>query len=366
MARATDFRELVSLVERAETALINGGEYSDFADRLSALRGVYYGTPWSRDFVAEGSQIRNLGFTVFTGFSRPPDPRAVLGDSLFADLQASQDVRDGLYRLDLGHALIGLEARNSTVARTVTIPTQGGTGLEIVTWLGDLGGGAANLAWNRARRGPERSVRTVFRAGGSDYGASINLEGDIAGYLLGARSTLAAPLTNSSTTIADLLRGYLPITQAGRGRYLRRSQDFLSMLGGRFQADGGVRLANRSQVIAFLRRRIQAFAGPYMLQRYVARKNHPPERIALACRHVAGAAAEVAWTLTIALEITARSPRRAIRARAPWQQPTPPAARCSEPVLQLASQAQGQTPALNRLLRNGRRAAEDWLRELID
>jgi hypothetical protein len=370
MARASNFAELVSLIERAETQLTTTGGITDPEQRLLTLRGIFYGTDWSKDFRAERSQIRNLGFTIFTGFGRPPDPRPTLGTSLFSDLQNSQDVTDGRYKLDTGHALIGMEARTTRISREFVIPSQGGTGLEIVTWLGDLGGGAANLAWRRSAnaRSASRSVSTVFVASGSDYGAPINLEGDIAGYLIGAPTTVTAGpagLTFSrGTTVADLFRAYLPINATGRTNYFLRSRNFLTMMGGRFNAPPSNRLLNRSTVVSRLATKIREFAIAYMLQRYILGQGHPQQRVEDACKHISGAATEVAETFVKALETNVRAPRRAIRAAAPWPTPTPPASSCSSRALRAAAREREATELIEGTIEQGRRAAREWLREL--
>jgi hypothetical protein len=372
MARASNFAELVSLIERAENQLITTGGITDPRQRLSTLRGIFYGTAWSKDFRAERSQIRNLGFTIFTGFGSPPDPRSTLGTSLFNDLQDSQDVTDGRFKIDTGHTLIGMEARTNPTGREYEIPTQGGTGLEIVTWLGDLGGGAANLAWQRSASASSatRSVSTIFIASGSDYGAPINLEGDVAGYLIGAPATVtsgSAALTFArGTTIADLFRAYLPINAAGRVNYFLRSRNFLTMMGGRFDPPPSNRLNNRSTVVSRLAAKIRDFATAYILQRYIVGQGHPRQRIEDACKHLSGTAAEVAETFVKALEANIRVPRNLIRAQAPWETPTPPATTCSSRLLMTAAREREATDLINRTIEQGRRTASEWLRELED
>jgi hypothetical protein len=371
MAPARDFAELVNLIELAEIQLVSIGGITDPEQRLLTLRGIFYGTSWSKDFRAERSQIRNLGFTIFTGFGTPPDPRPMLTTSLFNDLQNSQDVTDGQFKIDLGHALIGMEARTNSISRELEIPTQGGTGLEIVTWLGDLGGGAANLAWHRSAnaRSATRSVNTVFVASGSDYGASINLEGDVAGYLIGAPATVtggpAALAFPPGLSIVALFRGYLPINAAGRRNYFLRSRNFLTMLGGRFDAPPSNRLRNSSTVISGLATKIRDFAIVYMLQRYILGQGHPRQRIEAACKLLTGVAAEVAETFVKALEASIRSPRQAIRAQAPWLRPTPPATTCTSRLLQVAARERDATRSIKDTLEQGRRAAGEWLRELM-
>jgi hypothetical protein len=369
MAAASNFTELIDLIARAERQLESAGGITDPGQRLLTLRGIYYGTAWSKDFGAERSLVRNLGFTIFTGFGRPPDPRPTLGTSLFNDLQNSQDVTQGRYKIDTGHALIGMEARTNRMGRDFVIPSQGGTGLEIVTWLGDLGGGAANLAWRRSAssRAASRSVSTVFVAAGSDYGAPINLEGDLAGYLIGATAITpgAPPLAfPRSTTIADLFRAYLPVNAAGRRRYFRRSREFLIMMGGNFGGSSSNRLRNRSAVVSTLTTKIREFATAYMLQRWILGQGRDRARVETACKHLPGAAQEVADTFVKALEASVRVPNRAIEARPPWGSATPPASACTSRPLQAAAREQEATRFIEEQVERGRRTAREWLREL--
>ena len=60
--------------------------------------------------------MRNLGFTFYTGWQIPPDPRPCLG-SLFEALKRNQDVQEGKRHNDFGHITIGLDARRSIQAR---------------------------------------------------------------------------------------------------------------------------------------------------------------------------------------------------------------------------------------------------------
>jgi hypothetical protein len=155
---------------------------SDVDDRIRTLSRVYYGTPWSVDHDAEQSGVRDRAFQIYT--ARPgagDDPRQALGPSLFAALKASQDAGN----LDMGHVLIGLDARSSWTSRRVPIPTQGGSGLEITTWVGDLGGATARLALDRTHDPRARAERYLR---GTDYGAASNLAGDIAAYVAPRRA----------------------------------------------------------------------------------------------------------------------------------------------------------------------------------
>ncbi|MFM2419024.1 MAG: hypothetical protein RL385_3747 [Pseudomonadota bacterium] len=173
-APAKSFGELVSLVRDAERRLIAAG-MTDIPTRVTAIRSLYYGAKWSLDFRVEKSESRNDGFRWFAG-SEGADPTPFLDCNLYQALQGSQDAVDGGRHFDFGHLIIGADARDNG-RDDFGIPFVG-TGLEASTWLGDLGGGAAMLAMSRATA-PSTPAITRFR--GSDYGGSINLEGDIGG-----------------------------------------------------------------------------------------------------------------------------------------------------------------------------------------
>ena len=128
------------------------------------------------------SDGRNLAFNAFTGnFSKPKDPRPYLGEDLFELLVQSPEVTDGSRTFDWGHAIIGMDARRRFSSRGLAL-INGSTGLESVTWIGDLGGGAGKLAWDRVNH-PNTRALDKFR--GSHFGGRTNLEGDIGGYLIG-------------------------------------------------------------------------------------------------------------------------------------------------------------------------------------
>lgn len=368
MGRATNFSELIDLLERSEQRLIDSGLGQSPVTRLQILRGIYYGTTWSNDYSTENSLVRNFGFTVFTGgFSSPADPREVLG-SLFRDLQQSQDITDGAYKLDVGHALIGMEARTSYIGRSLVIPSQGGTGLEVVTWLGDLGGGAANLAWHRSRSSAaaSRSVQTVFVAAGSSYGAPINLEGDIAAYIIGSTGPTLQDVQfrNNRVKIADLFRAYLPVSVPSRVTYAGRSRTFLRMIGGNFGSTSS-RLSNRTAVKTFLQRRIVEFGAAYMTQRYVL-EGQRSSRIQLACQHLNGAAEEVAETFLRALEYHISRPRGLIAARSPWVPASSPSGSCPSIILRSAVNATDIGVYLERKTRQERQELRDWINRLLE
>lgn len=319
MARARTFRDLIALVRRAEDALIRVAGQSDLADRVTTLRGIYYGTEWSLDYRVERSTIRNLGFLTYTGGSVPADPRPALGQELFNDLQASQSMTDRGRRIDIGHLLIGVDTRSSAVMRTVPIPGQGGTGLEIVTWLGDLGGGAASLAFRRVTN-PGASVAAVFHNRASDYGVSDNLEGDIGGYLVACGTVPGgAPTYARGQTVADLLAAYLPVTD--ERQWLTRAARFASAIGATVSPAG---VTNAATLVGALASKFYDFAVWYTATRYVPSGQLRGQSVITACQHLRGAANEVATVFVRTLSQAVADQGRPVAAQRPYPTPTSP------------------------------------------
>jgi hypothetical protein len=317
--KAATFQELIDLVRAAESRLAAAGITMP-KDQIHSLRGIYYGTTWSLDYSVEKSTTRNEGFQRFTrpsmdpATSVPSDVRSILDCHLFEALQDSQDMVDPSGRqIDFGHLIIGLDARfdasfSSNVTYPVPLPigsynvSLGGTGTELVTWLGDLGGGAASLAIKRAGA-PGTSASTVFT--GSDYGGSINLEGDVAASVLATagRSALTTPDLKPGRRLSDALADYLLPAAAGTN-WKDRSATFLSMNGGVFDASGA--LTNRAALIAAFAAKIRIFACNYLASR--VKDKHITVGIAKgAGNHVTGAAQEVATAFIDALEGSGKS-----------------------------------------------------------
>jgi hypothetical protein len=221
---ATTFKDYVALVRKAEAALIACG-HTGVEQRLHVLTGIYYGTDWSRDFDVEQSTVRNAGFQTFLAktYGAGDDPRGCLGCGLFLSLKRSGDAGG----VDMGHVLIGMSARMRVLSRVPTFPGTASTGLELTTWVGDLGGAAARLAMDRVKA-PTTPASKYFR--GKDYGATSNLEGDVAAYVVAAKSpsSVGAPAIPSSGLVADALEAFFV---KGTGR-ADRCRNFLAMLGG--------------------------------------------------------------------------------------------------------------------------------------
>ncbi len=264
-SRAKTVSAFIALVREAEQRLQAAGVTS-VDERIQILSGIYYGTDWSLDLETEKSQAREEAFRIYTARAgQGRDPRSILGASLFNALKHSQDVSvPGIPDVDVGHVMIGLNARSSWSPRNVPVPTQGGTGLEITTWVGDLGAATGRLARDRVSK-PRAPARAYFPgAVGTDYGADSNLEGDIASYLAGASSgatSLEALSVPAGGSIADALAAYFGAT----GVPADRASRFLTMVGGTFS---GATLANRSAVEATLAARFTAFGRWYIGTRY--------------------------------------------------------------------------------------------------
>ena len=255
----------ITLIREAEARLTAGG-MSSVDQHIQVLSGIYYGTDWSLDFDTEKSGARNLAFQVYTSRAvAGTDPRPLLGASLFSALKKSQDVaHPKLGKVDVGHLIIGLNARASWPSRNVPVPTQGATGLEITTWVGDLGGASGQLARRRATA-PATPASTYFTGTrGTDYGADSNLEGDVAAYVVGAAPGATGPgamAVPPGGGVADALATYFIAAGATSDRALK----FLQMVGGTFT---GATLTNRAVVEASMAAKFRDFGRWYMGSRY--------------------------------------------------------------------------------------------------
>jgi hypothetical protein len=352
MAPATTFRGVVDLLRKAEDALVKKAGQNDPADRACTLRGIYYGTEWSLDFKVEqkrseaGARIRNLGFLAYTGGNVPVDPRPALGAALFDDLQRSQSIHDSGRGIDIGHVLIGVETRNSLAMRTVPLAGQGGTGIEIVTWLGDLGGGAANLARKRIKT-PTLGVGTVFNNATSDYGVMDNLEGDAGGYLVACGSAPGgAPVYPASKGVADALADYLPL--ASSAQWSTRAARFATALGATVGRTG---ITNAKTVIDDLADNLYDFAVWYAATRWIPSGELLGRAALTACTHMRGAASEVATVFVATLSRAVARPSTPIQATGPYPRATAPST-CTSSLLSAAST---DVSAVRKQLENWRR-----------
>jgi hypothetical protein len=177
---------------------------------------------------------------------------AEIGCGLFLSLQQSQDVEG----VDMGHILIGLDARMSWSSRVPNIPAHGATGVEITTWVGDLGGATARLALDRTKN-PSSSADKYFR--GTDYGAPSNLEGDIGAYLVAdaGSDSVSEPLIPSDSIAAAIVYYF------ASHNYPTHYRRFLELQGGIFS---GTSLTNRATVQQSIANRLAAFGKRYLQQ----------------------------------------------------------------------------------------------------
>ena len=325
MAPVKTFAGIVNLVRRAEALLVTNAGQTDPADRASTLRGIYYGTEWSLDYKVEKSLVRNLGFITYTGGNVSTDPRpAFAKTTLFNDLQKSQNIFERGRQIDIGHVLIGLETRNNKIMRTVQIAGQGGTGLEIVTWLGDLGGGAANLAKRRIQKKTQR-VDIVFNNKGSDYGVTDNLEGDVGGYLVACdKNPGGPPVYGTGKGVADVLESYF----MSIAEWNTRATRFVKSFGGTVGPGG---ITNANMLISTFADKIHAFALWYASTRWVPSGELRGVSALTACTHMQGAAREVATVFVAALSRATKS--GPIKAIEPYPVPSAPSS-CTFPLLQ--------------------------------
>jgi len=277
------FRGFISLLRAAETKLILCG-HRDVAERLHILSGIYYGTEWGRDFQVERSSARNVGFQAYLQqrYTNADDPRPCLGCGRFLSLRGSQDAGG----VDMGHVLIGLNARTGFFARATNVPLHGATGLELTTWVGDLGGASARLALDRISRSNADAAR-YFR--GTDYGARSNLEGDVAAYVVAATDApkVGEPVIPSGGTIADALEAYF-VRHRG---YADRCRRFLQLQGGVFS--NGT-LTNRSAIERVMAEKLESFGRIYMANFLRSRGQFSVGRFLMARERTAGAAFDVA------------------------------------------------------------------------
>jgi hypothetical protein len=178
-----------------------------------------------------------------------------------------------------------------------------------VTWLGDLGGGAASLAIRRASAA-STSASTVFT--GSDYGGSINLEGDVAAFVVataGSPTAPAAPVFPAvGGRLSDALREYLTPGAATSAAWTNRARTFLTLYGGALDPTTHA-LTNRAALVAAFATKIQTFACNYLASR--VRDHHITFADArIAARHIVPASQEVATAFMGALEVSSASGAR--------------------------------------------------------
>jgi hypothetical protein len=312
-SKATTFKDLVILIRVAEDILIANGYYAMF-DRLKILRGIFYGTTWSMDYDQEKSAIRNAGFDVYTAsVSRPVNPIKMLGEELFNAIKQTTEITDGGRQVDVGHLLIGLESRSNFSSREVDIPGQGGTGLEAVTWLGDIGGGVGMTAMKRADGTQSKAKSVVFNATGHDYGSSVNLEGDIAAYIIARDSSEtddpSYPKMDEYSYISDAIADYLLLKNGKTSsEWDKRVKNFAMMIGAEFDVSNN--MTNKDDFIEDMSEKFVAFGDTYAFARLTSHKQLTKEKALNTAKNLKGTSDEVAKIFADMLERCAKDPSK--------------------------------------------------------
>jgi len=319
---ASNFQDLVNTIKQAEDSLIAHGHVK-IAERVKILRGIYYGTTWSMDFnQSYGSEIRNTGFRVYLcDFQDPINPQQILGNALYQKLRDSPEVTNGSIGVDWGHIIIGLEARLGFCAREMNTPLHASSGLEITTWIGDIGGGAGMLAHKRVSNPNKRAI-DMFNSSSHDFGGWLNIEGDIAAYMVG-RNTNSFDATpsfsmNDNQYIADAVQSYLlPQPSPAGSEWNSRGTIFLRMLGGTIENNS---LTNEESLVNNLAGKVEDFAENYIINMATGQNVDLFE----ASKHMKGASKEVTSLFINALKQVATNPSKAAKPNNYNPNPTPP------------------------------------------
>jgi len=285
-----------------------------------------------------------------------------LKDNLFESMRQSRDVQEGDRYIDFSHLIIGMDARRSRIARDMTLPMQGGTGLELSTWLGDIGGGAGMLAKDRVSS-PNTPAPTRFV--GLNFGGSNNLEGDVAGYVVArdkkdseGSSALEIP---EGKLIADVLEEYLSPGSPG-SEWKNRCTVFLEMLGGDFK--GSSKLKNRGALIEKLATQVAEFGGIYLLNRLRQNNQLKASLLEASYLHLVGAAKEVAQVFVDALIYSHEHQGVRLQARPPAPPVTPKAKQVTVgSALLSAFKAKENLEQESKEVEKSLHEAENWLKK---
>lgn len=321
---ATSFQDLINTIREAENILSAHG-YTKIKDRIKIFRGLYYGTTWSMDQAQSyGSGLRNAGFKAYLCDAEDPiNPEQIFGSTLYQKLKNSPEVKDGSLGVDWGHIIIALESRLSFCSREVEPPGHESTGLENLTWIGDIGGGAGMLAIKRVSNPNKRAI-DMFTASSHDFGGWLNLEGDVAAYVIGrnANSYEESPSVeiNDDDYIADIVSSYLlPQPAPANSEWSNRGKTFLRMLGGEFNNTGS--LTNQTELVEDISVKVEEFA-----EIYVAQKAAGSSSVSLVetSKHLKGASKEITEIFIHALKNSITSPNQPIKASGINPNPTPP------------------------------------------
>lgn len=322
------FENLIDNLLTAENDLISNGGINDVFDRIWMLRGIFYGTEWSVDHSVEGSPVRDAMFNKYShGLTAGPpgDPRPFLSSNLFDELFESAEVKDGSRGVDFGHLIIGIDARTGPYAN-INVPLHGGTGPEIVTWLGDLGGGAGQLAIKRITNPNKRAI-DHFK--GSSFGGWINLEGDVAAFLVARKdpTPFTFPLypdLEPDDKFTFVVEEYLIpeiYSDIESSIWYNRSKIFVEeFLNGEIVDE---EIVNKTEVIEDLADIFVEFGENYMVNRLRQNGSLDIDRAIEASSHLVGASTEIAEIFVNTLERSLASPLKRIKAFGTGPAPTP-------------------------------------------
>jgi hypothetical protein len=156
---------------------------------------------------------------------------------------------------------------------------------------GDVGGGAGMLAYRRVTNPNKRAVDMYND--GHNFGGWLNLEGDIAAYLVARNpdSFDKRPGVNlgDDDYIADALAQYLLPQPAEEGsEWHQRARIFLEMLGGEFDSSGN--LTNEEELIEDLSVVVEDFAENYVINMSLSRDDVDLYEVS---KHLDGASKEM-------------------------------------------------------------------------
>jgi hypothetical protein len=203
---------------------------------------------------------------------------------------------------------------------------------------------------------------------GSDFGGSINLEGDAAAHLVARDPRVVnqpSPLQfTRGQTLADVLNAYLGASGA-TPEWNNRSRVFMQMLGARFDPSGV--LTNRAALIDSLARQIAEFGCWYLINRLRQQRRLDLPLLQRAAGFLPGASREVAQVFVDALEHSRRRPGDAIAARGAGPAPSPavaPSGVCAAAISALTA-GQGVIERGQQIQRQGEQLYEqgrDWLK----
>ncbi|MBK6901543.1 MAG: hypothetical protein IPH04_01680 [Saprospirales bacterium] len=190
--------------------------------------------------------------------------------------------------------------------------------MEITTWIGDIGGGAGMLAFRRVNNPNKRAI-DMF-SGSSNFGGWINLEGDIAAYVVGRDvdyfdSTPSVDLDNDDY-IAEIVESYL-LPQAPEGSdWNLRSELFLKMLGGNINNG---QLTNEQNLVNELSSEVEDFAEKYVINMASSKNSdsNPSNDVNLyeTSKHLKGASKEVTEIFVHTLKNAINNPNQRVQAQ---------------------------------------------------